>query len=120
MQQASTILIIEDDAAAADDLAALCQQLGHTPLVAHDGATGLKLAVNELPRLILSDIRVPGLDGFEVPRRLRGDRRLDKTAIVAVTTHPPTAPAANQRTFDDYLLKPFTPCDLKHVISKYC
>jgi len=120
MQQNDTVLIIEDDQAAAQYLASMCRQLGISPLIAHDCVTGLELATSKRPRLILSDLGVPGLDGFEAARRVRSDRNLDGTAVVAVTCCAPKTPAANQVAFDDYVLKPISKDRIQDVISKYC
>ena len=119
MEQTRTVLIIEHDQAAADSLAALCRQLGLQPFVAHDSATGLSLAARERPRVILSDLAVPGLDGFEIARRVRSDHTLDGTTVIAVTEHAPKAAAANQVTFDDYVLKPVSLDNVQQVIGKY-
>jgi CheY-like chemotaxis protein len=119
MTQGSTILIIEDDHDAAESIENLCISLGHRPLVAYDGMTGLLMAASEKPRLILSDIAMPGIDGFEVARRVRNNHDLDETNIVAVTGHPPQTPAANQKTFDAYVIKPYSINGLKEVINKY-
>jgi len=115
----SKILIIEDDQLAAESIESLCREMGHQPVVAYDGATGLSMAASERPNLILSDIAMPGLDGFEVARRVRSNRDLDQTAIVAVTAHSPRRPAANQKTFDDYVIKPFTIENLEQVIRRH-
>ncbi|MGD0088440.1 MAG: response regulator [Planctomycetota bacterium] len=120
MQQNDTVLIIEDDQAAAQYLAAACQQLGISPLIAYDCVTGLQLATTKRPRLIFSDLQVPGLDGFETARRIRSDRSLDGTAVIAVTDCAPKAPAANQVAFDDYVLKPVSRDSIQNMISKYC
>jgi DNA-binding response OmpR family regulator len=118
MQQ-SKILIIEDDHDVADSIKLLCNEMGHDAIVAYDGATGLEMAAAEKPELILSDIAMPGLDGFEVARRIRSNHDLDKTAIVAVTGTLPRRPAKNQYTFDDYVIKPFEFEDLEKVINKF-
>lgn len=117
--QHSKILIIEDDHDVADSIKLLCNEMGHDAIVAYDGATGLEMAAAERPELILSDIAMPGLDGFEVARRIRTNHDLDKTAIVAVTGTLPRRPAANQYTFDDYVIKPFEFEDLEKVINKF-
>jgi CheY-like chemotaxis protein len=119
MTHSSTILIIEDDHDAAESIETLCRNLGHRPLVAYDGLTGLLMAASEKPKLILSDIAMPGIDGFEVARRIRSNHDLDDTKIVAVTGHPPKTPAANQKTFDAYVIKPFSIKGLEDVINKY-
>ena len=118
MQQ-SKILIIEEDHDVADSIKSLCNELGHDAIVAYDGATGLKMAADEKPELILSDVAIPGLDGFEVARRIRSNHDLDKTAIVAVTGTMPFRPAANQLTFDGYVIKPFVFGDLEKMINKF-
>lgn len=120
MTHSSTILIIEDDHNAAESIEMLCRELGHIPIVAYDGVTGLQMAASEKPRLILSDIAMPGMDGFEVARRVRSNHDLDGTAIVAVTGNAPKTPAANQTAFDDYVIKPFSVENLMAVINKYC
>jgi len=119
MQQHSKILIIEDDPDMAVTIQTLCETMGHDAVVAHDGITGLKMAIDEKPALILSDIAMPGMDGFEVARRVRSNHDLDGTAVVAVTGVLPRTPAANQPNFDDYVIKPFTPEELEKVINKF-
>ena len=118
MSKSSKILIIEDDHSAAESIETLCREMGHRPLVAYDGLTGLQLAAAEKPELILSDIAMPGLDGFEVARRVRSNHDLDATKIVAVTGHPPKTPAKNQKTFDYYVIKPFSIENLESVINR--
>jgi len=120
VQQKDTVLIIEDDQAAAQYLATMCQQLGISPLIAYDCVTGLELAAAKRPRLIFSDLRVPGLDGFEAARRVRSDRNLDRTAVVAVTDYAPKNPASNQVAFDDYVLKPISRDRVRDLIGRYC
>lgn len=120
MQECNKILIIEDDPGAAVSIECLCREMGFQPLVAYDGITGLRLAAVEKPKLILSDIAMPGIDGFEVARRVRSNHELDGTAIVAVTGCLPKTAAANQKTFDDYVIKPFTVENIECVINKYC
>ena len=117
--EGSTILIIEDDQDAADTIETVCHKLGHPTLVAYDGMTGLSMAASMRPRLILSDIAMPGLDGFEVARRVRSNHDLDGTAIVAVTGYPPKTAAANQKAFDGYVMKPFSFETLQTVIDKF-
>src|SRR3569623_1510610 len=107
MADAVKILIIEDDTSTAESIETLCREMGHDPIVAHDGVSGLRMAAEERPKLILSDIAMPGIDGFEVARRVRSNHDLDNTKIVAVTALRPT-PARNQKTFDEYVLKPFS------------
>jgi CheY-like chemotaxis protein len=120
IMKSEKILIIEDDLNAARRIILLCRELGHDPLLARDGFTGMLLAKRLKPRLIISDLATPGLDGFEVVRRVRKDHDLDHTAIVGVTGNVPRSPAANQSNFDDFVLKPIDSEAMEQVISKFC
>ncbi len=114
------ILIIENDLSVARHIVQLCFALGHEPLVARDGFTGMLLAKRVKPRLILSDLAIPGLDGFEIVRRVRQIRELDHTAVVAITGIAPGRAAHNQSNFDDYALKPINAVRLEHIIAQFC
>jgi CheY-like chemotaxis protein len=119
MPDAVKILIIEDDTDTAESMETLCREMGHQPIVAYDGISGLRMAAEEKPRLILSDITMPGIDGFEVARRVRSNHDLDDTKIVAVTSLRPNFPASNQVTFDEYVLKPFSIDNLEEIITRF-
>ncbi len=103
------ILIVDDEGTSTRMLAALLEQCGHAMLMAYDGEVGLELALNELPEVILLDIGLPRLDGFEVARRLRRERRFDRTIIIAMTGFTPDEGQlrqAHEIGFDHYLVKP--------------
>ena len=68
---AATILIVEDEFAVARGIQYALQQEGYQVAVAKSGEEGLDLAVNQAPDLVVLDVRLPGIDGFEVLRRLR-------------------------------------------------
>src|SRR4051812_43861918 len=82
---AARILIVEDNPDNTELMAYLLQAFGYSPLTAREGEEGLEVARRELPDLILCDIHLPKLDGFEVPRQLKGDPRLCTTPLVAIT-----------------------------------
>ena len=79
------ILIIEDNPANLDLMSYLLRAFGHYPLLARDGEGGIVVARNERPDLILCDIQLPKMDGFELARRLRADSALSKIPLLAVT-----------------------------------
>ena len=79
------ILHIEDDAANRLLVRKLLQNAGHEVIDAVDGLEGVRLAVGDPPDLVLVDINIPGLDGFEVTLRLRGEPKLTGVPIVAIT-----------------------------------
>src|SRR5215211_5788736 len=76
------ILIIEDQPADRDLLVVLLGSHGHTVLEARDGAEGLALTLSERPDLVISDILMPSMDGYEFARRVRTDPRLAGTRIM--------------------------------------
>ncbi|MEZ0240164.1 MAG: response regulator, partial [Chloroflexota bacterium] len=68
---AATILIVEDEHAVARGLQYALEQEGYDVTLARSGEEGLEIAVRAAPDLVLLDVRLPGMDGFEVLRRLR-------------------------------------------------
>ena len=81
------ILIIEDNAQNRYLATFLLEQRGHTVLQAETGPDGLRLAATDAPDLILLDIQLPGMDGYDVARQLKSDPRLSGIPIVAVTSY---------------------------------
>jgi len=77
-------------------------------LEAADGLTGLRIALDEQPDLVLLDLRLPDVDGFEIARRLRADPRTAWIPIIAVTAHAMAGAdlEALANGCDDYLAKP--------------
>ena len=81
------ILLIEDNEQNAYLVSYLLQARGWQIVHALDGPTGLALAGEAVPLMVLLDIQLPGMDGHEVARRLRSNPTLDKVPIVAVTSY---------------------------------
>ena len=112
------VLLLDDniDATAALDL--LLKSLGHETCVVHDGQSALEKAVEFDPDVIFLDIGMPGLDGYEVAKRLR---RLKKKSvrIVAVTGWGQEAVKRRSREagFDLHLVKPVEPGDVAQALS---
>jgi CheY-like chemotaxis protein len=79
------VLVVEDDDTAAAVLARLLQSWGCSVRVAHDGAEAIQAACEEPPDTVFLDIRLPGMSGVEVARRLRRDAGLGRARLVAVT-----------------------------------
>jgi two-component system cell cycle response regulator DivK len=80
-----TILIIEDSELNRRLLEAVLAPHGYRLLVAEDGETGIALAQADLPDLILMDVLLPGIDGYEATRHLRADAQTRSLVIVALT-----------------------------------
>jgi CheY-like chemotaxis protein len=85
---------------------------------ATNGTEALAAAEREIPRLILLDVRMPGLDGFEVCRRLRADPCFSTTKIVMLTASGQEADRALGKAVgaDEYLTKPFSPLTLLNLV----
>jgi CheY-like chemotaxis protein len=105
------ILIIEDNRDAADSLHMLLEVLGHEVQVAYNGTAGLALADEWLPEVILSDIGLPGLDGYGVARELRRNPATAQIRLIAVTGYGSEADRrrAFEAGFDYHLTKPVDP-----------
>ena len=87
---------------------------GYEVLLAGDGEEALRLATDELPDLVILDVMMPGLDGFEVCRRLRAHARTSHIPVIILTARSMTSDKVVGLTSgaDDYMLKPFDPLEL--------
>jgi len=102
------ILIVDDNQDSADSLATLLQMLGNVTATAYDGSAGLKLAQEMRPDLVLLDIGMPGLDGYEVARRLRQQPEFQNVTLCAMTGWGQEEDRRKSRAagFDHHLVKP--------------
>jgi len=105
----SRILIIEDDLDVAEMLNAYLGAQGYQVLTANFGEDGVRICIEERPDLVILDIRLPDMDGYEVANRLRGDRRTKDTPIIFLTDKRDRADRLQglELGADDYLTKPF-------------
>jgi PAS domain S-box-containing protein len=85
MQHASTILIVDDQSSAREVLGELLADDGHNLAFASNGEEALTKAAELIPDLIMLDVMMPGMDGFEVCQHLRADPRLAEVPIIMVT-----------------------------------
>ena len=105
---ALAVLVIDDNVDAAATLQALVELQGHRCVIAHGGEAGLAIAAELVPDVVLLDIGLPGMNGYEVARRLRGLPLLDGVLLAAVTGY--ATEEDRQRAldagFDVHLSKP--------------
>ena len=115
------ILHIEDNASNRKVVRYLLRATTHELLEATDGQQGLDLAAEAEPDLILLDIQLPVLSGYDVARRLKGDARLAHIPVIAVTSYALSGDdtRALEAGCDDYVAKPFTPSQLLGCVGKY-
>jgi len=104
----SRLLLIDDDPSLRDVLALALEDAGYAVLEAADGVVGLALATQERPDLIVSDVNMPGLDGFTLVRRLR--EAGDDVPVVLLTSRDGEIDEALgfELGADDYVAKPFS------------
>ncbi len=102
------ILIIEDHTDNLELMSYLLKAFGYATLAAADGLTGLELARSRQPELIVCDIQLPGIDGFEIARRLKQDDGLRKIPLVAITALAMVGDRERviEAGFDGYIAKP--------------
>jgi len=102
------ILVVEDNIDAADTLRALLELNGHRVDTANDGPSGLERALATQPEVVLLDVGLPGMDGYEVARRIRAAQAIRRPLLVAITGYG--APEDRQRAadagFDAHITKP--------------
>ncbi len=112
------ILHIEDDPANRLLVRKLLQMAGHEVTDAVDGIEGVQLAIAERPDLVLVDLNLPGLDGYEVTLRLRGEGKLHGIPIVAITAEGDrdTSLAVG---CDGFLQKPIDAREFAHTVEGY-
>ena len=105
------ILMIEDTEDNRQILRDLFATTGYELIEAKDGAAGVAMAQAERPDLILMDIQLPVLDGYEATRRIKTDPELGHIPIIAVTSYALSGDEAKVRAAgcDAYIAKPFSP-----------
>jgi two-component system KDP operon response regulator KdpE len=114
----ATILLIDDDATLRDLLASHLQTAGYRPLTAPDGASGLRLAAESHPALVVLDVMMPGMDGWQVVERLRSRDasvgRLQPVPIIMLTAKGEEIDKLRgfRLGVDDYVTKPFSFAEL--------
>src|SRR5512138_2410687 len=116
---AEKILIVDDDQETVDFLRVLLTRQGYQAIIAKDGIEALKVANQELPDLIILDVMMPGLDGFEVARSLH---RRPETALIPILMFTARTQTEDKVTgyeagVDLYLTKPVHPLDLQANIK---
>jgi PAS domain S-box-containing protein len=114
------VLVVDDNVDAVTSLAALLGLSGHRVVSAHSGPDALRLAAADPPDTVLLDLGLPGMDGFEVARRLRKMPMLASTRLVAMTGYGQEEDrrATEEAGFDAHLVKPVEYSDLLKAIER--
>jgi CheY-like chemotaxis protein len=113
------VLIVEDNPDAAEMLNVAVRQLGHTTRVVQDGAEALELAPRFAPDLVLLDIGLPSMSGYDVARELRQRPEFSQVHLAAVTGwgQDEDRRKAREAGFDSHFTKPLSPEVLEHLLA---
>jgi two-component system CheB/CheR fusion protein len=114
------VLVVEDNVDAAESLATLLRLWGHDVRVVHDGLDALDAARAYQPEVVLLDIGLPGLDGYQVAERLRDDVGLDHALLVAMTGYgqPEDRRRSREAGIHHHFVKPVEPFVLRNLLAE--
>ena len=118
---AKTVLIVEDNPLNMKLFKEILELHGYVTVAAPDGNSGLALARDKRPDVILMDIQLPNMSGFEVIRRLKQDPELQSIPVIAVTAHAMVGDESAVRLTgcEEYLTKPVSIERLIKVVAQY-
>ena len=107
----ASILVVEDNEDNLKLIDYLLRAHELTPLLARTGAEGLRVALKERPGLVLLDIRMPGMDGYQVAAAIKSEPSLKRTRVIAVTASAMVGDRERivAAGFDGYIQKPIDP-----------
>jgi CheY-like chemotaxis protein len=114
------VLVVDDNEDAVESLADALLELGHTVETAYDGPAALGLLQRYTPDVAFLDVGLPVMDGYELARRIREDRRFAHTVLVAVTGYGQKRDQAQSREagFDAHLVKPVDLQAIEEIIAR--
>lgn len=114
------IVLVEDNHDAAESFQVLLELIGHSVSVAHDGATAIDTARSSPPDVMIIDIGLPGMDGYEVARAVRAEPGLEHVVLVALTgrSEDEDRRRALAAGFDHHLVKPVNPDVLIALVAE--
>jgi CheY-like chemotaxis protein len=116
-----SVLVVDANPDSADSLCLLLDRWGHRPLAAYDQAVAWEVALNGRPDVVLLEVLLPGLDGWEWTRRVRAEPSLRQTLIIAVTVCglPSDRKRSHAAGLDFHLLKPVDPELLRNILAEF-
>ncbi len=117
----SLVFIVDDDPDVRGLVEYKLAQNGHTVLSATNGQDALRLVPEALPDLLILDVMMPGLSGFDVLEQLRATEATRELAVIMLTAKAQEADTERGFTLgaNDYILKPFSPRELMSRVSAY-
>ena len=114
------VLVVDDNVDAAVSLGMLLKLSGQEVRVAYNGPAALQQAIDFRPELVLLDIGMPGMDGYEVCRRLREDVGMENATVVALTGwgQDEDRRRSHDAGFDHHIVKPVEPSALQRLLEE--
>jgi two-component system cell cycle response regulator DivK len=115
------ILVVENQEDLREVLRTLLTGSGYTVIEAADGQTGVAKALAERPDLILMDIQLPVLDGYEATRQIKASANLSETPIIAVSSFAMKGDEEKARGAgcEHYVTKPYSPIQLLRIVRSF-
>lgn len=115
------ILVVDDDTSTKEAMRFLLENSGYQVEFAHDGPAAINTAQYLRPDLILLDIMMPGMDGYQVARTIKAQKHLSHIPLVALTARAMNEDRekAKEAGFDDFLTKPFAMDDFFNMVRRY-
>jgi CheY-like chemotaxis protein len=113
------IVVMEDDAGTRMLIASVLKKDGHEVLAAEDGAQGLALVRGQCPDLVISDVQMPGMNGFDMLAEMRRDPSIAALPVILLTSLQERAHMRIGMTSgaDDYITKPFRAAELRQAVD---
>lgn len=113
------VLVVDDNLDSAETIALMAQLWGHDVRTANDGPSALTAAADYRPEVVLLDIGLPGMDGFEVARKLREQEWMDGVMLVAMTGYGQEEDRRRSKEagFDHHMVKPIDPGALQTLLA---
>jgi len=117
--QPRRVLLVDDSVDAAEAMSMLLETLGHEVRVMHDGPSALAMVDDFAPDVVILDIGLPGMDGFEVARELRARAVTKSALLIALTGYGADSDKQKARDagFDHHLVKPVSFTAIETVIA---
>ena len=115
------ILIVDDSPSQLMGIRRIVEKLGHEALTAEDGAAGVEAAKRELPDLILMDVVMPNLNGFQATRSISREATTKHIPVILVTTKDQETDKVwgMRQGARDYITKPFSETELSELIVQH-
>lgn len=113
------VLVVEDDHVIRELLVVNLKMEGHEPVTAADGGAALQAVAERAPDVVLLDMMLPGIDGWEVAARLKGDDATRAIPVIALSARAMQADIERgiELGVDRYVTKPFDPIELMQLVG---